>query len=111
MCFAGACDAVCEDSDVEAIEEVFDRRGDFMVKDLLLCSILVVHAVELEAERLHVVLWIRYPHNGRTTRALTANRLCSDDGIFVKLKLEQGSDAGNNADTHGCGRGSEGLGI
>jgi len=75
-----------------------------MIKNLLLRCVLVVNAVELEAKGFCIILRVRYPHYSGTSRALAAGGLCSDDGVFVELELEQRSYTSNNADAHGCRR-------
>lgn len=60
MRFSCACDAIREDRDIEAVEEVLDGRGDLSVEEILLTSFMVVNGIEMEAEVLGGVARIGY---------------------------------------------------
>jgi hypothetical protein len=59
--------------------------------------VLLVDRAELEAE-VRIVLLARYAHD--TRRCLAVERLCSDDGVFVELLLQQGSYPRDDAYAH-----------
>jgi hypothetical protein len=69
----------------------------FRVEELLLCRVLFVDRAKLEAE-VRIVLLARYAHD--TQRCLAVECLCGDDGVFVELLLQQGSDSRDDAYAH-----------
>ena len=114
MRLAGPCDSICEDSDVEALEQVLDGRGNLIVVDLLLCGYLVVDAVELEAEGLGLVLGIRDAHDRGSGQWFGCVCRSLDNCVLLELLLEQRPNARDHSDTHGWlglrGAGKNGVG-
>src|SRR2546421_6828465 len=70
----------------------------FCVKNLLLCSILAVDAIELEAELFREILGIRDLHD--VWPCFFVCPCGSDDYIDFALRFEQRPYACNHSDTH-----------
>lgn len=71
----------------------------FVFEDLLLCRVLIIHTVELEAVELRLVLWVWDLEDCRVCAGVDRG-VDRDDGIFLELRLPWRAYSSDHAHTH-----------